>query len=147
MDWLGLSVDQIRTALRVYSVDRQLPPASKGLLLPMQLRALAGVGDPSDCIALANQAARERWTLEQTQTQVAQWRAGAGVRSKGGRKPLPPSVKAVRAAARSVTVLQGLDVGALQSDARASTLVELRALLAAVQTQIAAVEAGGGAGE
>ena len=67
------------------------------------------------------------------------------VKRRSTHKYAPPPIKAVRAAARSLTVLQGFDLAALQCDARESTLAELRELLAVVRAQISAVEAGGGA--
>jgi hypothetical protein len=141
LDWLGLSIDQIRTALRAYRVDRQLPPVSKGKLLPVSLRALAGVAEPEAMVRLANQAATERWTTQQTLDAVAAWREQAGVRSKGGRPPLPGAVKAVRKIVKASVALAPDDVAALDEAGRAEVRVKLVALQAQVAACLAAIDA------
>ncbi len=141
LDWLGLSLDQIRTALRAYRVDRQLPPASKGKLPPASLRALAGVPEPEAMVRLANQAAAERWTTLQTVAAVAAWREDAGVRSKGGRPALPAPVKVARKLGKAVDDLVPGELAALDAAQRA----EVRGRLVALQARLAeCLEAVGG---
>ena len=129
LDYLGISLDQIRTALRAYQVDRQLPPKSMGKLLPGALRALSVVPDPEVRTQLANQAVAQHWTVEQTQAEVASWRQGAGLKGKGGRPPLPVALKALRKVARSVETLEDGDFELLDDEGRLmarNELLELR---------------------
>lgn len=105
MGFIGLTVDQVRTAIRAYDIDRQLPPVSRGCLLPTQLRALAVIPSPSDRALLANQAVAEEWTVEQIQQQVADYRRRSGLKGKGGRPPTPVPLKLVQAAARGLDKL------------------------------------------
>lgn len=139
LDWLGLSVDQIRTALRAYRVDRQLPEASKGRLLPVALRALAGVAEPEAMVRIANQAAEERWTTQQTIDAVAAWRQDAGIRSNGGRPPLAAPIKVVRKIGKASAELVPDEVAALCAEEQAEVRKQLLALQARVEACLAVV--------
>jgi hypothetical protein len=85
MAWLGLTLDRIRAAMRAWEVDRQLPPAARGQLLPTQLRALAVVPSPADRARLALQAVDDGWTAAQTADEVGAYRLRAG--PAGGAAP------------------------------------------------------------
>jgi hypothetical protein len=130
MGYLGLTVDRVRAALRAYDVDRQLPPATRGKLLPSQLRALAAVPGPSDRARLALQAAAERWTQAKVVEVVAAWREANMVKGKGGRPALPAAIKAARSAARSVGELGAGAVAALAPETKAAVVSELLTLRA-----------------
>lgn len=79
MAWLGLTLDRIRAAMRAWEVDRQLPPAARGQLLPAQLRALAVVPSPADRARLALQAVDASWTAAQTANEVGAYRLRTGL--------------------------------------------------------------------
>jgi hypothetical protein len=110
LTWLGLSVDRIRTAMRAWEVDRQLPPAAKGQLLPSQLRVLSVVPSPADRARLALQALDGAWTTAQTAEQVGTYRQETGLAAKGGRVPQAAAVKLAAAAQRSLARLSEPEV-------------------------------------
>ncbi len=102
MAYVGLTIDQVRSAIRAWDVNRQLPPTSQGQLGSSQLRALAAIPSSADRAALANQAVDERWTSHETEAQVATFRQTSGLAGKGGRKPTAAEVKASSAAVREL---------------------------------------------
>lgn len=139
MEWIGLSVEQVRTALRAYRVNQQLPESSKGKLLVGSLRALAAIPDPEAMVRLANRAAEEQWSTRQTIDAVASWRERAGVRSKGGRPRLPAAVKAVRRLDKYANELAEVDVGELDDRRRDEVRASLEALRARVAVLLEAL--------
>jgi hypothetical protein len=129
MEFLRLTVDQIRTAITAYEVNLTLPPGAQGELHASQLRTLASVPSSSDRARLASRAVAENWTVETTEQAVADFKRAEGISGKGGRKPLPMAAKAVAAAHRSLEKL-GEPTGA------AELLPSVRSKLLADLTQI-----------
>lgn len=126
MEFLRLTVDQIRTAITAYEVNLTLPPDAQGELHASQLRTLASVPSPADRARLASRAVTENWTVETTEQAVADFKRVEGIGGKGGRKPLPMAAKAVAAAHRSLEKL-GEPTGAaeLPSSMRSKLLADL----------------------
>ena len=130
MEYLGLTVDKVRTAIRAWDVDRQLPPPSQGRLLPSQLRALAVIPSPADRARLANLAVAQGWSNQQTAAQVAGFRQENGLVGKGGRQPKAAQVRASNAALRELSRLGAVgDVEQLPVGVRVQLRKDLRALV------------------
>lgn len=134
MAWLGLNLDRIRAAIRAWEVDRQLPPAAQGQLLPTQLRALAVVPSPADRARLALKAVDASWTAAQTADEVGAYRLRTGLVGKGGRKPQPAVLKQAAAAHRKLEQLgEPEQLAELALAQRVALRQELRAIKAAAE--------------
>jgi len=103
--FLGVTVEQVRAAIRAWDVNLSLPRDVQGQLTPSHLRALAVVGSVADRAELAVRALEQTWTVDKTEDEVAEFRQRHGLVGKGGRPPLPVAVKRVGAVQRAVKAL------------------------------------------
>ena len=103
--FLGVTVDQVRAAIRAWDINLSLPHGVQGQLTPSHLRALAVVPSVADRAELAVRALEQTWTVDKTEAEVAQFRLRHGLGGKGGRPPLPAVVKRAGALQRAAKAL------------------------------------------
>ena len=140
LNFLGLNVERIRTAMTAWEVNSTLPPAAQGRLTSTQLRVLSVIPSP-DRPALALQAVQDAWSIGETRAQIGQFRLEQGLVGKGGRPPLPQELKGIRAAQRELEALgdparaSGFDL-----DLKRQLRAELHALRRATQAWLASLK-------
>ena len=139
--FLGVSVDQVRAAIRAWDINQSLPRDVQGLLTPSHLRALAVVPSVADRAELAVRALEQTWTVDKTEAEVAQFRLRHGLVGKGGRPPLPQVVKHASAVQRAVKALgKKPDYKGLDDKARGQLRKELEAARAVLDTWLAGLQ-------
>lgn len=136
--FLGVTVDQVRAAIRAWEVNLSLPRDVQGQLTPSHLRALAVVPTVADRAELAVRALEQTWTVDKTEAEVAQFRLRHGLVGKGGRPPLPEAVKRAGALQRAAKALgKKPDYKGLDDRARAQLRQELEAARAVLDMWLA----------
>ena len=125
LEQLGLTVEQIRRAIIAARVDAQLPPGLRSQLSASHLFQLYTVASPSDRTRLAQRAVDEHWSVRATVDQVDSYRQQNGQKGRGGRKPLPPAVKVVRAVEKGLAGFTPAVIAELDPTTREKMRLEL----------------------
>ncbi len=138
--FLGVSLDQVRAAIRAWDINLSLPRAIQGQLSPSHLKALAVVGSVADRAQLAVRAVDQSWSLDRTEVEVSQFRHEHGLLGKGGRPPLHATVKQAGAVGRAVKALgKKPQLKGLDDKARTQLRKDLEAARAALEAWLAAL--------
>ncbi|MBI5609169.1 MAG: hypothetical protein HY902_09835, partial [Deltaproteobacteria bacterium] len=138
--YLGVTVDQVRAAIRAWDINLSLPRDLQGQLSPSHLRVLSVVRELPDRAELAVRAVEQQWPLERIAQEVGEFRREHGLIGKGGRPPLPAVVKQAGAVGRAVKALgKKPQLKGLDDKARAALRKDLEAARAQLDAWLAAL--------